>query len=61
LHFVQELSKFMFPGAFVPQVLHFDTSPNAIMRGERGPSRSWGFDSGLNSDFGRCGSRSLSI
>jgi hypothetical protein len=28
----------MFGGAFAPHAVHFDASPNAIMRGERGPS-----------------------
>jgi len=51
----------MVGGAFAPHAVHFDASPNAIILGERGPSRSWGFDGGLDSDFGRCDSRSLSI
>ena len=29
----------MFGGVFAPHAVHFDVSPNAIMRGERGPSR----------------------
>jgi len=65
LHFGQELSNLMFAGAFAPHAVHFEASPNAIMRGERGPSRcsvfDWGFDCGLDWDFGRCDSRSLSI
>jgi len=40
LHFEQELSKLMFGGVFAPHAVHFDASPNAIMRGDRGPSRS---------------------
>jgi hypothetical protein len=44
---------------FAPQEVHFTDSPNAIIFGERGPSRSAGFDCGFG--FGRCGSRSLSM
>jgi hypothetical protein len=34
----------MFVGAFAPQLAHLTVSPNAIILGERGPSRSMGFD-----------------
>lgn len=65
MHFGQELSKVMFEGVFAPHAVHFDDSANAIMRGLRGPSRSWGFDCGVDwdfdCDFGPCDSRSLSI
>jgi hypothetical protein len=40
LQFEQEVSTLMMAGAFAPHAAHFDASPNAIMRGERGPSRS---------------------
>ena len=30
----------MLGGTFSPHAVHFDDWPNAIMRGERGPSRS---------------------
>jgi len=51
----------MFGGAFAPHAVHFNVSPNAIMRGERGPSRSCGFDWDFDCGFGRFGSGSLSI
>ena len=44
LHFGQVLVRVMFVGAFAPHTVHFTVSPNAIIRGERGPSRSGGFD-----------------
>lgn len=65
LHFAQELSKLMFGGVFVPHAVHFDASANAIICGERGPSRcsffDRGFDCGLDCDVDRSDSRSLSI
>ena len=45
-------------GAFAPHDEHLTVSPNAIIFGERGPSRSAGFDCDVDCGFGRCGSRS---
>jgi hypothetical protein len=59
LHFGQELSTVMFVGAFAPHEVHFTAWLNAIIFGERGPSRSGGFDCGVGR--GRCGSRLLSM
>src|SRR4030095_12680895 len=60
--FGQELSKLIFVGALAPHAAHFTFSPNPLIVGERGPSRSlaraWG---GLHCDFDRCGSRSFSM
>ena len=61
LHFGQVLSKLMFVGAFAPHAVHFDDSPNAIIRGERGPSRCSFFARGFDCGFDRSDSRSLSI
>src|SRR4030095_490254 len=60
LQFSQVLSTPMIAGAFAPHAAHFTASPNAIIFGERGPSRSWGFDRGSCFGFDRCCSRSLS-
>src|SRR5437762_7890532 len=44
LHFGHELSMPMFPVTVAPHVAHFTFSAKAIIRGERGPSRSRGVD-----------------
>ena len=61
LHVGQVLSTVIFGGAFAPHAVHFTASPNAIIRGERGPSRSFGRGRGPVWGFGRSGSRSLSL
>lgn len=61
-HFVQALVKPILASSFTPHAPHLDTSPKAIIFGERGPSRSRG--ACLPScccGFDRCGSRSLSM
>ncbi|HBB87596.1 MAG TPA: hypothetical protein DC047_08275 [Blastocatellia bacterium] len=50
LHFGQELSTMMFAGVFAPHAVHFDASPNAIIFGERGPSRCSFFARGFDRD-----------
>ena len=57
----QELSPLMLVSTFAPHELHFNVSPNAIIFGERGPSRSGGFDCGCDCGFDRGDSRSLSM
>lgn len=60
-HFKQVVSRWIAVGAFAPHEVHFTVSPKAIIRGERGPSRSRGLDCGVDCCFGRSGSRSLSM
>jgi len=55
------LSNVMLGGALAPHDEHFTASPNAIIFGERGPSRSSGLDCFAPCGCFRCGSRSLSM